>query len=249
VEPATTISCVFIAIAVGIAITTLVVLRRVRLEVESRYRRTEAWVAIHAILGPRAPLGPTGAWVASPELLHELMVLIFETRPQRIVELGSGMSTVVCAYALQKLGAGGTVVSLDHEPRFAEITRRKLIQHGLEGVASVVDAPLCATSPELGGLPWYDVPAEAVSEPIDLLVVDGPPGGGNALTRFPALPALRRHLSPGAVIVVDDAKRPGEQEIVRRWHAQAPEFSVEQRCTEKGTAILRRLTGTKAPVR
>lgn len=170
------------ALAVGIAALALV--RRVRSELESRYRRTEAWLAIYAVLQPRAPFGRTGPWIASPELLHDLVLTIFETRPRRVVELGSGLSTLICAYALQKVDPGARLISLDHDEHFAAETRRQLRMHGLEDIVQVIHAPLRATTTDNGTQPWYTVPDAATREPIDLLLVDGPPGGGRALARY-----------------------------------------------------------------
>jgi len=240
---------ILIAGAIAVSAFAVVLVRRVRAEVESRYRRTEAWLAILGVLRPRAPFGPTGPWIASPELLHDLVLIIFETRPQRVLELGSGMSTLVCAYALEAVGQGGKIISLDHDDRFAETTRRQLRMHGLDGIATVLHAPLRTTTTDVGAQSWYGVPDEALRGPIDLLIVDGPPGGGERLARYPALPVLRSHLAVGAVIVVDDARRPGEQEIVERWHRAHPDFTVQHRASEKGTAILRHVTTADEPAR
>ncbi len=245
----TIITLLLVAVAASIGVVSAVLVGRVRRELESRYRRTEAWMAIYAVLQPRAPLGRTGPWIASPELLHDLVLTIFETRPRRIVELGSGLSTVVCAYALQKVDPEGRMISLDHDEHFAESTRRQLRMHGLEDIVQVIHAPLRDTITDLGTQPWYTVPEAAVREPIDLLIVDGPPGGRLRLARYPAFPVLRDRLSTRAVVVVDDARRPDEQEIVQRWCRLEPELTVEQRASEKGTAILRRVTRTGAPAR
>jgi hypothetical protein len=52
---------------------------------------------------------------------------------------------------------------------------------------------------------------------IDLLLVDGPPGSLGEMARYPALHALENQLAPNAVVILDDAGRPDEQGIVRRW--------------------------------
>jgi len=51
---------------------------------------------------------------------------------------------------------------------------------------------------------------------------------------------LLEQLSPRAVILVDDARRPDEQEMVRRWIEQVPGLKREDYQTEKGTIVLRR---------
>ncbi|MGH9270032.1 MAG: class I SAM-dependent methyltransferase, partial [Ilumatobacteraceae bacterium] len=59
------------------------------------------------------------------------------------------------------------------------------------------------------------------------------PGSGHA--RYPALPALRDRLLPGATVVLDDIERSGEQEVLRRWE---DEFGLSFcRHTDAGVAM------------
>ena len=65
---------------------------------------------------------------------------------------------------------------------------------------------------------WYDLlalPPDA--GPIDLLVVDGPPGAMQKQARYPAVPLLIDRMAPDAVIVMDDGARPDEQAAVAEW--------------------------------
>ena len=51
---------------------------------------------------------------------------------------------------------------------------------------------------------------------LDLLVIDGPPWTLHPLTRGSAESVFSR-LAPGATIMLDDAARPGERIVARRW--------------------------------
>lgn len=93
---------------------------------------------------------------------------------------------------------------------------------------------------------WYDLREVAEAWKIDLLIVDGPPRATQPLARYPALPLLYERLSADARVVVDDAWREDEQEMVRRWLKQYPEFSVEYRESGKGIAVLSRNGGGEA---
>ena len=64
---------------------------------------------------------------------------------------------------------------------------------------------------------WYEVDAFRDLNEIDLLLVDGPPGSLGETARYPALHVLESRLAPNAVVILDDADRPDEQGIVRRW--------------------------------
>src|SRR6185295_577572 len=77
-------------------------------------------------------------------------------------------------------------------------------------------------------------------EPIDLLVVDGPPGDVGDLARYPALPLLHERLSDNAVILLDDASRRDMRLILDLWLREFDNFDLERIDTEKGAAILRK---------
>jgi len=221
-------------------VVLLVLVRQVRREIESRYRRLESWEAIYSVITPRIPFPPVRPWMATPELLRAVVHQIFEQRPKVVLELGSGLSTVVCAYAAERVGA--RVVSLDHEERFAEQTRRLLAHHGLSEVATVLHAPLVDTEVNRVRVPWYSLDAldELDPDPAGVLLIDGPPGADRKLARYPAVPRLWPRLTDDAVVVLDDARRADEQEIVRRWTREHAALTFEYIATEKGTAILRR---------
>jgi predicted O-methyltransferase YrrM len=137
------------------------------------------------------------------------------------VELGSGMSTLVLAAALAPLG--GRITSLEHERLWAERVSGAIADAGLQGTARVIHAPLDDHPLAEAGALWYSaVGLHALPRAIDLLLVDGPPANlpGMERGRYPALPVLRRRLIPGALVVLDDAGRPGERQILERWQLE-----------------------------
>jgi hypothetical protein len=143
----------------------------------------------------------------------------------RIVECGSGVSTVVLARVLRDRGDGGSVVALEHDADWAERVVDLLRREALEPFARVVHAPL------EGDPRWY-APAALAELPaeIDLLIVDGPPAfhAGEEHRRWPALGLLDERLVPGATVVLDDLDRAGEREVLARWEAETPwRFRVE----------------------
>lgn len=137
-----------------------------------------------------------------------------------------------------QINGGGHVYSLEHEAQFAEATRRLLRDYGLQDFASVIDAPLQSEGSQS---PWYSLDGLPDSlPPVDVLVVDGPPASGAPLARYPALPRLKSRLAAKCSVFVDDADRPSEQETIRRWLHESPEFSAEKVSCEKGLTVLRR---------
>jgi predicted O-methyltransferase YrrM len=146
---------------------------------------------------------------------------------REIVELGSGVSTIVLARLMRE--REGRLTTLEHDPDWAGVVRSQLKREGLTHVARLVEAPLEAHVLALGGAPWYAERAvAALPDDIDLLLVDGPPGYGEGMerSRYPALPAIQSRLAPEAIVILDDATRPGEREILERWGELGWEFGV-----------------------
>jgi len=200
------------------------------------YRQLEALTALNALIRPVFPLPPLRVWAGSPDFLLELARRILLRRPVVIVECSSGASSVVAAHCCQLNGLGH-VYALEHEPVFAEATRGYLREQGLEDWATVIDAPLEAV--ELSGVEyaWYGLNA-LPAQHIDLLVVDGPPASLGPMARYPAGPKLLSRLATNAVVLVDDADREDEQQIVRLWQEEFPALKAIHVTAEKGLVIL-----------
>lgn len=183
-------------------------------------RQVEALLQIvPGLEGRRALLPPSGRWAMDARSIAHLLDLVRTHRPTRVVELGSGTSSVWLGYTLRELS--GTLVSVDHDEHFAGLTRESLVRHGLEDVAQVRLAPLTGTDGET----WYDREAITDLTGVDLLIVDGPPGSSGPRVRAAALPFFAERLAPGALVVLDDSDRPDEAAIADEWAAQ---FGLER---------------------
>jgi hypothetical protein len=136
--------------------------------------------------------------------------------PRRVLECGSGVSTLLQASYFEARGEG-TVVSLDHDEHWARQTRSMLATAGLSHRARVIDAPLTRQLIKGTEVSWYDVSTlEKGEEPFDLLVVDGPPTSSD-LSRWPVVQALWDHLAPDVTILLDDGRRKSEARTAQRW--------------------------------
>jgi predicted O-methyltransferase YrrM len=211
---------------------------RLREEQYQDFRQVEALFSLFATLKPHLPIPPTREWAASPDLLTKITALILSQKPDLVVEASSGVSTLIAACCLRELGRG-KVVSLEHDSRFADLTRDLIQFHGLTAFAEIIHCPLVKV--DIGGQSflWYDTSAVNFEKPIDLLVIDGPPHDVQKLARYPALPVLFPHLSATATVILDDARRPDETEIGARWAAEFPAISSEFLPFEKGAFVFR----------
>jgi hypothetical protein len=209
-------------------------------EVHQIYSQTEASLQLQHLLQPRYPLPPLRGWAVSPDFALRLACTILDSRPATILELGSGASTLVSAYCLERLGRG-RVISLDQDQHCADTTTANLQRHGLAALATVIHAPLATNDPASGGYTWYSPFAIQNLPRIDLLIVDGP-AVKTREGRYPSLPILREYLSDNAVILMDDCDRKSERAIVAEWLDEFKEFRCERFPDEKGTVVFRRRT-------
>lgn len=215
---------------------------------EGRGAHHWGWADLHGweVLRPLLAEGGFLPWSEgsmSPAGLASVATEVSFAERRLIVELGSGVSTVVLARLMRQLG--GRIWAVEHLPGWAGWVRRQLDRDGLSDVATVLEAPLEPHPAALDGAPWYAAAAlaELPAEGIELMLVDGPPGYGEGMarSRYPALGALGDRLADGALVVLDDAEREGEREILDAWEREEG-FTFDRRAAER-IAIGRRRPG------
>ena len=180
-------------------------------------------------------------WTAYPDLAETIVRECMNNKPSLVVELGSGISTLITAYTLEQHGEiEAQIISLDHSEKYAQKTQDLLKSNKLENKAKVIYSPLSPTKIDNKTYSWYSLDGLTTEDTIDLLIVDGPPIKTNQLARYPALPLLFSRLSKDCVIILDDAARRCEQQAVNQWLKEFPGFKHEYIANKKGLAILRR---------
>jgi predicted O-methyltransferase YrrM len=181
---------------------------------------------------------PFGGWAINPFFGEEIVLTLLDERPKLVVECGSGSSTVLIAACLRQLGQG-RLIAVEHDATYARRTESLLTFHGLNEVARVVEAPLVKQSIDGLVFEWYsDAFRQHILEDIDVLVVDGPPGATGPRARYPAVPLLKKALSPKCVILLDDANRTDEQWIGKKW-AEEIYGSAEYKTHGNGSWVIR----------
>lgn len=189
------------------------------------------------LIDPRAPLPPLGDWALDPDVLHLVARLLWERRPELVVECGSGSSSVWLGYLVERLGTG-RLVSLEHDDRYRQHSQDLVQAHRLAELVEVRHAPLhCWTDRSGTGYQWYATEALADLTGIGLLLVDGPPGNLGEQARYPAGPLLLPRCASDAVAVLDDTHRPGEQAASDRWLAEWPDLVRQVHCQGRAHAF------------
>lgn len=143
-----------------------------------------------------------------------LHVLVQMTQAKRVLEIGllGGYSTIWMARALPR---GGRIVSLEFEPRHAEIARANLRRAGLLRRVEIRVGPALKSLPQLK--------AEGAG-PFDLIFIDADKENNPHYLEW-ALKLARR----GTVIVVDNVARHG---TVIAAKSAAPDIRGTRKCLE-----------------
>lgn len=193
------------------------------------FRQTQALIQLFNLLDIKAPIPTTRSWAASPDLLLTILQTIKKHKPSLVVELGSGVSTLIAS----KSGAR-KIISLDNSDEFAEKTRELLKEHKVRGV----EVRVASLKPYANGSDWYDTEKIQDLRKIDLLVIDGPPGSKNPEARYPALREFKDRLSSKAVVIIDDVNREGERKLAEDFAKSLPNHELLILDHEKGTAVI-----------
>jgi predicted O-methyltransferase YrrM len=185
----------------------------------------------------KLPMPSTGGWAIDSQALAHMLALIEECQPQRILELGSGTSTIWAGYLCRKFG--GKIVTLDHLEHYLNLTRTAVDRHQLNDVIESRLAPLHPTDCHGRTFNWYSTDSLQDLQDIDMVIIDGPPAATGPQARYPALPKVWEFLAPNATIILDDAHRQDEAEIVESWLSEYPDFEEIEHGTSR-LAVLQR---------
>lgn len=161
------------------------------------------------------PGSASRSWAMAEDGLRFLTRVARAVRPRHVIEYGSGVSTALLLRESYEGGLGFHVSSVEHDPRYARETMRIVSDRILLPTFALSVAPLVGRVIRGRFAPTYYtkeiVPAS--SEPADLVLVDGPPSalGGRFGSIIQGLATSRR----GAIVVIDDSARSGEQQALQ----------------------------------
>ncbi|NIK92528.1 class I SAM-dependent methyltransferase [Mangrovimonas sp. CR14] len=148
-------------------------------------------------------------------ILNEIVI----NQRQRVLEFGSGISTILMARLIKKNKLDAKIISIEHNEAWAETLKEYLDNEDLLKFVTIIRVDLKDVTTSKGTVNWYDfnVLTFALKEKkFDLVIIDGPPANTSKLqySRFPALEKLEDILTSDFCIVLDDVNRKGEQALV-----------------------------------
>jgi predicted O-methyltransferase YrrM len=176
--------------------------------------------AIDARAGvPRAEW--TDGYALSADGSNFLSAMARRLRWQRVLEFGSGDSTVVLARALASIAGRSDrirLMSFENVAGVSDDVRRRLCADALDTFVDLRVAPvrLRAVAGRLSY--FYAFPASLLVSlaPLDAVFVDGPP---DYLGRQASLPLCLQYVRPGGFVILDDADRATELQWLEEWKA------------------------------
>ena len=143
-----------------------------------------------------------------------------------ILECGSGLTTILMGLLAGRRGV--QTWSLEHIPDWRARVAGSLDQFSVPHTQ--VRHTLLR---DYEGFSWYDAPLSELPREFQLVICDGPPGATQG-GRYGLLPILGDRLPAGSVILLDDATRSGEAEVLSRWTAEA-NVEVAMRTSPNGS--------------
>jgi len=198
-------------------------------------KQLEAFLCIQNYLGADILMPDMHGWPVSPDLALYLIRLIETNDYDLVIEFGSGASTCIMAFALQRnaqrraLAAPIPYVAFEHLEEYHRQTLAALRRAGCLEAVQVVLAPLAeAAFTDRHGTEYAYYPCQATLENLArqqggqarkiLLVIDGPPAMTGKHARYPALPLVLRHFPQTPMdAVLDDHIRDDEKETAAMW--------------------------------
>ena len=129
-----------------------------------------------------------------------------------ILECGSGLTTVIMGLLTKDRNV--SIVALEHHDGWRQRVCAAVDTLGFDHV-TILRAPL----KDFGEYDWYHFDKTLLPKDIQLVVCDGPPGNIKG-SRYGLVPEIDQHLAGQCTILLDDANRKNEKDVVQRWKLQ-----------------------------
>jgi predicted O-methyltransferase YrrM len=160
-------------------------------------------------------------WSITPGVAAYMWRQLQLRKPQQIVDMGSGLSTVIAAaYAAQTEGA--RVLSIDHDPQYAARTSQRLESLQLSHVVDLHVSPLVCHGETQGYSLTDALKPLILRAKFDFVFVDGPPS--YLAHRRHSLPLVATNIGPEAILMLDDWYRDDEQKTWVEWRKRYKEI-------------------------
>ncbi len=180
-----------------------------------------------------------GGWSIDKQVAKLLVSLLLERKLTRVIEFGAGYSTLIFKYFFVESGRPYKLISVEQNADWFKVPEPLTNLFSKFSIPLVI-APVTFKFGYLGIYARYELKDEKeVPDGIELQVVDGPQ---YYFGREGALDFTWKKLIPGALILMDDAERYGEQCVIYKWLQVYQGLELvyfNEKFGDKGLAILR----------
>lgn len=158
-----------------------------------------------------------------PYVIAFLVNEMFINNRKKIIEFGSGISTILLARAARSKNNGTRIVSVEENKEWCTFISQILHQEGLADFVTMLHIPLEKKELLGNSSHWYNQESLTTSlkgqETFDMVVIDGPTAFSKQIahSRYFAIPFLNGLLHESHAIFLDDANRFGERAVMKMW--------------------------------
>ena len=168
------------------------------------------------------PYVPFSGSSLRPFCLNHIINDIVINNRTKIIEFGSGVSSIFIGRLIKKNNLKTTLLSVEHDLEWSKQLSIMLLKENLDDVVKIFYAPLKKCALALDENEWYNpaiIDLAVDNTLFDMVIIDGPPAWmkDKSRARYPAVPYIMGKLNKNYSIYLDDANRQGEQEIVVAW--------------------------------
>lgn len=207
-------------------------------DLNTTYDRIDALLSIHSILDLNAPLPIMHEWTVSSDYGLIMITKALGFGKGTFIDIGSGISTILLAYAAKQNGSG-KVISFEHSEDYYHKTMELIKFHGLEDYCDLCLCPLIEYDLDGKSWLWYDISKVDLPDDIKLISVDGPPGATQKNARYPAAAILIDSIKEDTLVLLDDGYRDDEKSLAYHWSRN---FNLKKQLikSHKGTFVFKK---------
>ncbi|MGL4172844.1 MAG: hypothetical protein ACRCTR_02045 [Actinomycetota bacterium] len=196
---------------------------RIKKQTESSFRSIESIIGLYAQLSVTQRMPPLEGAI-SAQLMLILVELLRQRRPQLIVKLGAGPSTIWLAAAIRQFGLNARLIVLEHDEVAVKASRALLSEHNLLPWVNVRHARLTVYQLPQGTWKWYERNVWADLRDVELLLLHSSVANIDGDGCFPALPLLRDTLAKASVVILGTGVIDADQRAGHHCIEELPHF-------------------------
>jgi predicted O-methyltransferase YrrM len=177
-------------------------------------------------------------WSIGEEKYGQIHKILSSQRVERVIEFGSGISTIRLSLDFPK----AKITSIEHDKDFYGETLKLLAQHQIKNTR-VLHCPLKHVRIGLRSYLTYDLDVNLLEGDIDFTLIDGPVESQTLRGREAPLYMIFPLLRIGGLVALDDYHRNSAKAVVKNWLSSYPgniqvfrdyiNFIVLQKCGEQ----------------